>query len=375
MAAAPLGARIRRGSSLAREPAAAVAELKQQIFEPGLGLVIVFCSPIHDLEAIAAELDAQFPGVHVVGCTTAGEINATGYVEGSLTGIGFAGGYCRAASRLIPDLSGFQMSDGVRAAEAAAAELAAGRPSPETGNSFALLLIDGMSGNEEIVLAALHAHLGGIPLFGGSAGDGLQLRRGHVYWRGRFHADAALVTLIDIDGPVRLYTTQHFEGTRTRMVVTRADPGQRLVHEINAEPAAAEYARIVGVAPDRLTPTMFAEHPVMVKIGGDYYVRAIQRANPDGSLAFFCAVDRGIVLTLAARNDILDHLRQFFERVRRELGEPVLVLGFDCILRNLASRILADNNVIGFSTYGEQFSTMHVNHTFTAAVFGESAGP
>jgi hypothetical protein len=59
-----------------------------------------------------------------------------------------------------------------------------------------------------------------------------------------------------------------------------------------------------------------------------------------------------------------------------------LVIGFDCVLRrmemerrqtrHLASRIMADNNVIGFATYGEQYHAMHLNHTFTGVAIGRS---
>jgi hypothetical protein len=32
---------------------------------------------------------------------------------------------------------------------------------------------------------------------------------------------------------------------------------------------------------------------------------------------------------------------------------------------------LAANNVIGFSTYGEQFRSMHLNQTFSGVAFGD----
>ena len=43
----------------------------------------------------------------------------------------------------------------------------------------------------------------------------------------------------------------------------------------------------------------FASHPVLVGVGGQYYARSIQQMNPDGSLSFFCAIDEGMVLTVA----------------------------------------------------------------------------
>ncbi|HYP57677.1 MAG TPA: FIST C-terminal domain-containing protein, partial [Beijerinckia sp.] len=247
-------------------------------------------------------------------------------------------------------------------------------------DTFALLLIDGMAANEEVVLASIHPLMDMIPLLGGSAGDNLRLTGAFVFFDGTFYPDAALLTVIKIRAPFRVLKCQHFGDSNVRMVVTRADPWKRTVSEINAEPAAREYARVLGLPESALTPTIFAEHPVMVKIGGDCHVRSIQRVNADDSLTFFCAIDEGVVLRLAQREDILANLADFFDRVNETLGPPQLVIGFDCILRSLAlekkqdkhsaSEILAANNVIGFSTYGEQFASMHLNQTFTAVVIG-----
>jgi hypothetical protein len=56
------------------------------------------------------------------------------------------------------------------------------------------------------------------------------------------------------------------------------------------------------------------------------------------------------------------------------------VLGCDCILRRLelqqkglldeAPNVLRGADFIGFSTYGEQFNGIHVNHTLTGVALG-----
>jgi len=157
--------------------------------------------------------------------------------------------------------------------------------------------------------------------------------------------------------------------------VTGAEPARRIVTEINGEPAAREYARMVGLAVDKLTPMIFAAHPVVVRVGGQNYVRSIQKVNDDESLSFFCAIDEGIVLTVAEGGDIVGNLEDAFAKIERELGPPALVLGCDCILRSIEigqrgvreriGAIFAANNVVGFATYGEQYNAMHVNQTFT----------
>src|SRR5207247_106007 len=121
--------------------------------------------------------------------------------------------------------------------------------------------------------------IGNISLVGGSAGDNLRLKQTFVYHQGRFHRDVALLTLVKTRYPFRIVKCQHFTGSETKMVVTRADPARRVVHEINAEPAAQEYARIAGLDASRLTPSLFARFPLLVRVGGEFYVRSIQRVN------------------------------------------------------------------------------------------------
>ena len=168
------------------------------------------------------------------------------------------------------------------------------------------------------------------------------------------------------------------------MVVTEASPADRVVREIDGLPASLEYARKLQVETKDLNPMRFAASPVVVMIDGTDYVRAIQKANADGSLTFFCAIEDGVVLRVAHGVDLLRNLEQAFEKVRAEIGPLQLVLGCDCILRkleieqrNIKDRvweILRRNNVVGFNTYGEQFCGVHVNQTFTGLAIGMPMG-
>lgn len=248
-------------------------------------------------------------------------------------------------------------------------------------NRFAFLLIDGLSMREESVVSALYSCLGDIPLFGGSAGDGLDFGKTHVYADGAFHEDSAVVLLVETEHPTIVFKTQHFESTEQKMVVTAADVASRTVYELNGEPAAQEYARLVGVpGVDELDPTVFATNPVVVRIGGGAYVRSIQKVGSDNSLVFYCAIDEGLVLTLAHGVDLVEDLNRLFGEIHESVGPPQLIIGCDCILRNLelereqlkaqVSDLLTGHNVVGFSTYGEQYNAMHVNQTFTGVAIG-----
>ena len=152
------------------------------------------------------------------------------------------------------------------------------------------------------------------------------------------------------------------------------------MHELNAEPAAREYAAAIGLMPDDLGPFSFASYPLVVRVGGDYYCRSIRNMNSDGSLSFFCAIDEGLVFTVASPRDMLRSTAETLEGIERELGGIDLVIGFDCVLRRLdaenrqirhdVNRLYRKYGVVGFHTYGEQFNGMHLNQTLTGIAFG-----
>jgi hypothetical protein len=374
-----------RGGSQAPDARQAIAELHRLIGGPDISCVILFCSPQYDIDAIAAATRAYFGELPVFGCTTAGEIGPFGYINGGVCGIGFPREDFVVAATLIDDLADFELSSTIERTRAAAAErdriAAAAFPDVASGSKgFALLLIDGLSVREEQVVSAVATTLGDTPLVGGSAGDDLNFRRTWILYGGRFVTNAAALILIATRRRVSVFKTEHFLNTDRKVVVTGANPAARIVTELNAEPAAAEYARMVGLSGEHLSPRIFAAHPLMVRVGGLYHVRAIQKVNPDQSLTFFCAIDEGLVLTIARSVDVVHDLEDLFARIRQELGEPDLIIGCDCVLRNIeieaqqlkstVSELFVRNGVIGFCTYGEQFHSMHVNQTFTGVAIG-----
>lgn len=371
---------IRKGVSHSPDPRTAVRELHEAIGATDAALVVFYCAPTYDLELLGRELAACFGDTPLMGCTTAGEITPAGYLDGSLTGVSIASPDFRVVTGRLDRVSEFEMKQGHHLVDELVRRLSTNGEAPQGSDTFGFLLVDGLCMREESIVSALYQRLGSIQLFGGSAGDGLAFRRTHVYHDGRFWPDAAVFALVQPGAPFEVFRTQHFVPSDKRMVVTKADPSRRIVTEINGVPAGREYAHMVGLEVDKLTPMIFSAHPVVVRIGGQHYVRSIQKVNEDESLSFFCAIDEGLVLTVAQGVDLVQNLEDLFAQLNAKLGEPRLVLGCDCILRNLemgrrdlktrVGEILAANNVVGFSTYGEQFNAMHVNQTFTGVAIG-----
>ncbi|THG79787.1 GfdT protein [Pseudomonas sp. A-1] len=347
---------------------------------PHLGCVLFFCSAEYDLPALAAALEQYFGGVRLVGCTTAGEITPQGYGRGCVSAIGFDHRSFSIAAARIDALDSFSLLDAQQVVAQLVEECRGSRLEPVAGHSFALTLLDGLSSREELVLSALNAAFGRIPHFGGSAGDDNHLTRTHVYHDGRFHTGAAVVVLVHTALDFEVFTTHHIQPREEKLVVTAADPASRTVFELNAEPAALEYARLLGVDPRQLDLETFALHPLAVRLGEQYYVRSIQRVNADLSLTFYCAVENGIVLTAMQPGPLLPNLQALFDGLEQRLGPLLLTIGCDCFLRRLevearglaadTAALLVNQRVIGFNTYGEQFNGMHINQTFTGVAIG-----
>jgi hypothetical protein len=370
---------VRRGASRAPDAAAAVRELRDAVAQDDTRLVLFYCAPDYDRGALASALQRELPGRTVIGCTTAGEIGPLGYLDGSLSGVSLAGDIRVAAAR-IDELRSFTAEDAALTIQRLRNRIESDGAPVDGSNTFAFLVIDGLSGLEEVVVSQLYRNLGDVQLFGGSAGDGTRFGATFIYHDGSFHQDCAVLVLMQTSQPFRVFKTQHFVRADDKLVVTGADPARRLVTEINGEPAGREYARIMGLDVVDLTPLIFACHPVVVRMAGEEYVRSIQKVNDDGSLTFFCAIDEGVVLTVARGVDLIDGLERQFRELEAELGPPQLVLGCDCILRHLECKqrgitdrvgeIFAANNVVGFGTYGEQYNAVHVNQTFTGVAIG-----
>lgn len=372
------GRYVRRTQIACEDPRVAVERLAEDLRQDALAGVVFFCSADYDPDLLAAQIRERFD-CPVVGCTTAGEIGST-YQSGGIVGLSFSSEKFRFHPIAIESLRSFHIE---RASEISASLLRTLEFAPgfDPQSMFGLLLIDGLSAREEQVTGFLHAALQGVEIIGGSAGDSLQFVETRVFLNGRFKTDAAVFILIESKLPFSTFKLQHFEPSEKDMVITAADPSTRTVFEIDGGPAAREYADILGLDIDTLSPEVFSRHPLMLQIGAEWYVRSIQKVNPDGSLTFYCAIDEGLPLTVANGICFVETLEARVRELKRRFSRIECTLGCDCILRRLelmesghqkqVESLLRELNFAGFSTFGEQYNGIHINQTLTGVVIGE----
>ncbi len=367
------------GMSNAIQAEHAVREAVAKIDLAETRFVLAFVPSSLDLDATIAGFNSCLKGTPVFGCTTAGEITENGYEEGALLLLAFPKAHFRCASALFEPLNPIQISE----ISAQAKRLSDRFILTPDWNRLGLVFTDGLSKQEDLLISALSLALDNLPLFGGSAGDGLEFVKTFVLHEKKFHSDAALLLLLETNLGFQGLGFHHFLPAETQMVVTEADPSARLVFEINGSPAAKEYARLVGCDVRNLSPLIFAENPMLVEHNESHYVRAISGVDGD-ALCFLAAIDDGLIMSLGKGKEVVETLDDCLA-VRDQTGAaPDFILGFDCVLRRLefeqkqmsaaVSSTFSDRRVFGFNTYGEQHRGMHMNQTFVGVAFFKQDG-
>ena len=358
------------------DPFIASQELYQQLNHDDIDFVLFYCSSTYALPSLAPAMEASFKGITLVGCTTAGEVNHNGYEQHSIVAIGFSFHYFTISATLIESMEKFDTISAQSTINELVEQCQTPISTQAKSQSFLLTLLDGLSSNEEQFLVTLNSAARGIPHFGGSAGDDIHSTKTHVYYQGRFYQNAAIVIMVNTSLPFEVFNCNHIKLPTEKLVVTAAKADTRTVYELNAEPAALEYAKLLNMDIKDLSPEVFSLHPLAVKVGGHYYIRSIRKVNEsDLSLTFYCAVDVGIVLTAVEMGDIFEPVTDKLNDISQRYGKPEFVLACDCFLRRLeieqkgieqqAQSLSQKYKIAGFNTYGEHINGIHLNQTFT----------
>lgn len=364
--------------STTRDTATAVGELASSMPLDSSEFVLLLHGPNHSGPDLQRELD-QLDGTRFFGCSTSGEITPHGHHKDSLVAISFDRSVFSCVSRKIDNLGDFGLQQARDLVLSMQWELRNRAPDSSRSSTFALMFIDSLSQAEEFVAAALGSELGTINLIGASSGDNWQLERAPVLYENKHYDDSAVVLLVHTTMDFKHYSFHNFIPTDRRGVITAATPSQRLVHEINGIPAVEEYARLCGIELAAFDQETCAEYPAIITVGDRIYPRGFLQVLEDGSLRCACAIDEGVVFRVAAQVDYIHQLQEAFERIHHDLGERIMVLGFECAarrqlaekqgLQELVRPLFAEANVWGFSCMGEQSNSLNMNNSFNCLAF------
>jgi hypothetical protein len=377
---------IRALHSTAGEDSAA-AELAGQIPPGGDGFSVLFCTPQYDLARLGAAL-AHAGHARVIAVTTGRSFAGGQFFSQGVTGFHLPAARFTVVDALIGDAADFGLPQARDVARSLRARLGSA-VAENFPHVFGLLMADAEARCEERLTAALGTELAGLPIVGGSVGDAYfdssaQPGAARLSHCGQARRGAASFCLIACKTPVFTISHTHYvPDPRRRVVITEADPARRLVFEIDGRRAVQAYAKAAGLAHPPRHAGDCALHPLMIRIGGQYFARGVQRVHADGSLEFACAMEPGMVLSLARPGEMVAGLSQMFQQMRAAIGPPELVIGFECAARTVdmeqsgltaqVASMFRQHRVTGFCALGEQFNTIHVNNSFTCVGFGPGA--
>lgn len=371
--------RVRTAASSKPESVAAANELVQQLGDVDAAVVLFFASPALSGAPIAQRLTEAFPGVPVVGCTTAGEFTERGNATGGVSAVALPRTIVtRAAAALAPLETGVDVAVGGAFGEVERALQVALREADPT-RYVGLVLIDGLHGSEERVNEVLGNHAPLLSFVGGSAGDDLRFDRTDVFCGRETSSHGAVLLVLEMAVPFNIVKSCSFEPTERTFTITRADVASRTVWELDGRPAAEAYAEAVGCPVADLAARVFMSHPLGLMIDDEPWIRSPMKVVDGGGIRFYCQILPGMDVSLMRSTDLVGETRNAFKRAMDELGPASGAIVFNCILRrleidekDLAADFVAALGgipVAGFHTYGESWLG-HINQTITGIMFG-----
>jgi signal transduction histidine kinase/DNA-binding NarL/FixJ family response regulator/HPt (histidine-containing phosphotransfer) domain-containing protein len=270
----------------------------------------------------------------------------------------------------------------IKAAHAAIAELKQKTSGQKINPDeyLGLIFFDGLCLGELIMKEFTMEPELNMAFIGGAAADEMTFTKTLVGAGEKLSADGLIVLILKMKIPFFFNHYVHYLPTDKSFVITRVEIMRRIAWEINGEPAADFYARLVGVDdPGKLTADILAKNPVGLILGDSVYVRSPNRVVDGKGMQFYCYIEAGTRVCLLKQGDIIANAENSLTGALHFIQEIQGSLIFNCAQRHMElieqHKINAFNNVfskypmIGFNTYGEELFTHH-NQTLTAVFFG-----
>ena len=352
------------GHSEDLDSADAIGEALDQCAE-ALGKVVpqaglLFAGIGHDHQALLDAVEARYPGLQLIGCTTHGELSSDGFAEDSVALMLFHSDRVEFGAGVGEGVR----ADPVGAAQAAVATARSGLTQPVR---LGLTVPEGLGIDVKTVTDTLHAALGPeATVCGGMAGDQLRFEQAYQFCNGRVYSDAVPVLLLA--GPLQVAT-----GVDSGWVpmggehrLTKAE-GQT-IFEIDGKPVRDVWMQYFGSLELHGARNQFALYPEEAE-EREFYLCAPSHFEDDGRMVTLNPVIEGARIRFgdAAREQVLDGAGTSAAAARARFeGTPDAALVFSCAGRHawlgtqisreqglLQKHVGAEVPAVGFYTFGE----------------------
>ncbi|MEG0295829.1 MAG: FIST N-terminal domain-containing protein [Clostridium sp.] len=300
---------------------------------------------------------AQFAVDNVVLCSTAGEFTMNGYKEDSITGFEYDKNLAEIVEIKYPPIRTLEKLE------------SAYNKVKNNKNAFMLLLCDGLLGVEESIMTTFYFMDNDFKIIGGSAGDNLKFEKTLIYI-GKKEVNSVAI-FFNETRRTQIIKENIYEPMGKKMLVTDADPINRIVKKFNNKNASVEYADVLGVKEKDLDKC-FMDNPLGKRCEDGIYITSPMKINSDKSITFYSQIMPNTFVDVLH----ITNIDECFRKTKDALEfKPSFVLSINCILRSLkfknenlwdfVDKELLDicKNQVGFISYGEQFYKHHLNQT------------
>ena len=363
---------LRVGTSQESDGAvAAKSAVEAAIAGDSAALVLVFVSPIYDMQQVATSAHAAARGAPLIGCSTSGEIGGGVAGSGRIVAVALGGGGFIARTSC-----GF-ISDGAEEAGAAAAQGLIGLEAP---HRLLILLAEGLAGHHSEMVRGAYGIAGAtVKLVGGCAGDDLAMAATWQIHGGEAHQGAVVGAALGSDGPIGVGVGHGWTRSGDPMVVTESD-GQR-IFRIDDQPALDRYLTQAGVPESEwgdvdAWPHLMLRTPLALPRPSGDDVRAVLSADPaDRSLACSDVPFGALVSMMTGDSDtVISGTQRACSEAIAGLGgvPPIGFVAFDCAGRRA---ILGDDGLVGeMAGIADEVGDVPVGGFYTYGEFARSSG-
>ncbi len=364
---------------VASNVSADVDKIVQELQQPEVKAVIYFFSADFESKNIHTKIKNAFPQATCIGASMIGGWSSTAPLEKGIVAMSLTSAEI---DEVFVSFREGVKKDPKKVARDILTDLKGTLRNRKTNPNeyIGIILFDGLCLGEDIIKEFTTEKGFNIPLIGGAAADELAFKKTLIACDTRLSGDGALVMIMKMKVPFFYNHYVHYVPTSTSFTITRAEPLRRIVWEINGEPAAPYYAKLLGLSGvEDIKHLHFSRNPLGVVIGDTVYTRSPNAVIDGKGLQFYCFIEAGTKVHLLKQGDIIENARQALREAEEYVPSIQGAILFNCVLRYLEMKetntLSAFNSIfkhmpfIGFNTYGEELFTHH-NQTLTALFIG-----
>lgn len=354
----------------------------------GVDLALVFCSSLFPQEEIVRSVHAVLRPKALAGCSSAGEIIASGPIKRSVVVLVFSSDTIETSIGFGPSVYENPRQAGQKAAFMAAAGI-------EKERHAFVIFPDGLAGNGSEILRGCQEALGtSFAIAGGSAADDYCFKKTFQFFQEKVMDSSVVGTLFGGEVAVGIGVRHGWSPIGKPREVTKAYLNR--VDELDHNPASNLYAEYFGAAAEELKQESLARltlsYPLGMAVPGEeeYLLRNVLRVDSaSGALIYSADIPEHahVRLMMSHSDTILSAAQKAAKQALAPLKgkKPLFGLVFNSVARKkllgfrskdeiLAIRQTLGNQtpLIGFYSYGEQAPLGAVVHRGQSHFHNES---